>query len=501
MFKLDHFFSSLLVCAGLFLLTTTPIASQEGKEDDPVVPAVIDYSMIPQAETYTGPQPLAPINDLISNAYPLSLSVLEWQAIDGATTSPSDPRTCPDNTSVPHGSVWFTFTPTQTGAYLITTQRSDYDTVLSVHRYFSGTFMQLRCDDDSGPGRTSRIGMNMAADIRYFIMVHKYGAPPASDVLYIRVVPEQLGDALTIYRPAAPSSISYFDTFNDFPPIVNNGYLVTPPAASQYVMGDWNADGQRTMGFWGNGAFWLTNQVDPPFNFTGVWIGAFPSVYAVAGRFSTETNDCVGVVQVNYQPPNVGFPLHYKCNLNSNAPLQGQWLGVVLQGSSPYQFVAGNWDNDSNRLDSIAARRGPLISWGNVAPASGVGTFPLAQYIGAPIGTQSSIVVAGDWNNDNYDTFGLYYPHNGYFYRRNDLQWDSGEYLLQRTNITSGMPASWRPYIRQFSTMPPVEAPILPPAADANVPLPAPPLELPVVTPPSEVPPALPAPEGEIKAE
>jgi hypothetical protein len=55
--------------------------------------------------------------------------------------------------------------------------------------------------------------------------------------------------------------------------------------------------------------------------------------------------------------------------------------------------------------------------------------------------------VTGDWNGDGVSTFGLYYQ-DGTFVRRNDLDWNSGVYLLQRVGQTLGAPSvvdSWRP--------------------------------------------------------
>ena len=156
----------------------------------------------------------------------------------------------------------------------------------------------------------------------------------------------------------------------------------------------------------------------------------FPSVSPVVGRFNASfANDCFGVVRLDFTPTGFGFPLAYTCEFTAPVPpsgLKGQWLGIQMAGTDPYQFAAGDWDGDG--LDSIGARREHLFGWTNVAPAQGVGRFPTAQNFGTPSGG-ASYAVAGDWDNNGIDSFGLYYPATGAFYRRNDLAWNSGIYL------------------------------------------------------------------------
>jgi len=252
-------------------------------------------------------------------------------------------------------------------------------------------------------------------------------------------------DTLALYNPSF-GYISLLNTLQTNPPAgAYNMYVSNAPVlGTGWVMGDWNGDGQKTPGLYKNGAFFFTNGIGGAVSWSSIWLGDFSGAYAVAGRFQTGlANDCFGVVQTNYSPPNVGFPMHYRCDFSTTVgTLYGQWLGIVLTGTDPYQFTAGDWNNDG--YDSIAARRGNLITWGNVTPSSGVGSFPLAQHIGAPAGG-SSLIVSGDWNIDGIDSFGLYYPVTGSFYRRNDLDWNSGIYLLQQVEpIGNTLVSSWR---------------------------------------------------------
>ncbi|MFN8530789.1 MAG: hypothetical protein U0670_19460 [Anaerolineae bacterium] len=253
-----------------------------------------------------------------------------------------------------------------------------------------------------------------------------------------------------MYNPTT-QQISVIDSLQDPPPAAS---IITyaanaPVVGQQFVMGDWDGDGQKTPGLWpGNGAFWFTNGLSSTATWMGIWIGAFPQVSLVAGRWGVGVNhDCVGVVQLDYQPANVGFPLHYRCDLSTTVgTLLGQWMGIVLPGSDPYQFMSGDFNHDG--YASIAARRGTLITWSNVTPGGGtvtIATFPLAQYFGAP-SSGTSYAVSGDWDNDGFATFGFYYT-NGLFARKNDLQWNSGNYLYQHIGQPLGGPtlaSSWR---------------------------------------------------------
>ncbi len=272
--------------------------------------------------------------------------------------------------------------------------------------------------------------------------------PTRTNTPTLTSTPSATSDTLALYNPSFGYT-SLINTLQTNPPAAAyNTYVSNAPVlGTGWVMGDWNGDGQKTPGLYKSGAFWFTNGIGPMTTWSSVWIGAFPQTYAVAGRFDPAfANDCFGVVQLDYLPVNVGFPLHYTCELGSTLPpsgLRGQWMGIVLTGTEGYQFTTGDWNNDG--LDSVAARRGLHITWGNIAPAQGVGTFPLAQYIGNPAGG-SNLVVSGDWNNDLTDSFGLYYPATGAFYRRNDLDWNSGVYLLQQVEqpIGNALVTSWR---------------------------------------------------------
>ncbi len=258
-------------------------------------------------------------------------------------------------------------------------------------------------------------------------------------------------DTVALFNPAVPRA-ALLHSLQDSPP----GSAVTvfdtgsPYTTGRWVMGDWNGDGLRTTGVFNAGAFYFTNDYGQTGNWSGIWIG--PNGIPVSGRFSAAyPNDCIGVVDsANFPPFGTAFAMYFTCNFTSGPtpPLAFQWLSVLLPDSQGFtgahQFGAGDFDGDG--LDSVAVRRGPYIAFTNVPPTTVNSAFSYAQYIGTPSSNDYGTFVVGDWDSNLLDSFGLVY-NNGYFYRRNDLTWNSGQYSLQRlgqpigTSITA---ATWR---------------------------------------------------------
>ncbi|MBI5931575.1 MAG: hypothetical protein HY862_19865 [Chloroflexi bacterium] len=263
--------------------------------------------------------------------------------------------------------------------------------------------------------------------------------------------PPPLTDTLAVFNPNA-SATSLISSLQDLPPIAAyNSYSPTPPAGGQWVMGDWDGDGRKTPGVYAaNGVFYTTNATAASNQWTGTWFGLLNRP-PVAGRFDgTINHDCLGVVDnANFPPYGTAFALYFTCNVAGGNPAKTfQWLSVLLpdnQGhTGAHQFSGG--DFDGNGVDSIAVRRGPTIAWTNVAPTTQLSEFTFAQYIGTPHATDYGVLVAGDWDSNGADSFGLFYQ-DGAFYRRDDLLWNSGAYLLQRVGAPVGTPmtaTSWR---------------------------------------------------------
>jgi hypothetical protein len=264
-------------------------------------------------------------------------------------------------------------------------------------------------------------------------------APPAGTV-----------DTLALFNPSQ-GLVSLIASSQDLPPVsAYTTYAATAPVQGQWVMGDWDGNGIQTPAVYGdNGAFYYTNDVGQTANWTGIWFG-FLGHPPVAGRFDAAIgHDCLGVVDSAPWPGyGTAFAVYFTCALTSGAnPAKVvQWLGAPLPDSAGFsglhQFAAGDFDGGG--VDSLAVRRGPYVAWTNVSPMTLSAPFNLAQYVGAPAAGYGN-VVAGDWDGNALDSFGLFYP-DGRFYRRDDLEWNSGLYTLQRVGQPIGTPVTASAY-------------------------------------------------------
>lgn len=264
-------------------------------------------------------------------------------------------------------------------------------------------------------------------------------------------------DTLALFN-TSNGQVSLLETVQDLPASTTyNTFASGGPAPTingQWVMGDWNGDGIKTPGVYAsNGVFYTTNTLGttPAASWTGTWFGLFGRP-AVVGRFSSgSANDCLGVVDSgNFPPYGTAYALYFTCNLAGGAPpLTFQWLSVLLPDSQGYtgaaQFAAGDFNSDG--VDTIAIRRSAFIAFTNTPPTTLLSAFDLAQYIGTPSANDYGYFVSGDWNRDGIDSFGLFYQ-NGYFYRRNDVLWNTGVHQVQRVGSPIGTSsiqvASWR---------------------------------------------------------
>lgn len=404
----------------------------------------------------------APSNDLFANATIVSsLPYRRNQEVFQATTTGTDPSgatLC--NVATRSDTVWYRYTPGASQTVSVSTEGSTYDTVIGVYTGTEGALTQVGCSDDVDAIhaiRTSALNFSATGGVTYRIMIAKYGtASTGTSVLRLSVSNIPVGDTIAVFNNSA-NYAGLVDTLQTSPPPVNYATYPTgaPQTGGQWVMGDWNGDGQKTPGLYApNGVFYYTNNIgyEAANPWAGFWIGLFNRPLVV-GKFSGATNDCVGAVDsANFPPYGTAFALYFTCNYagNPSPPLTFQWLSVVLSDSAGFaglgdhQFVSGDWDNDG--LDSVAVRRGPFIAFTNIVPGTGHAQFNLAQYIGAPSSVNYGLFVAGDWDSNNIDSFGLVY-NNGDFYRRNDLDWNSGAYIYQYIGLPTGIihsAASWR---------------------------------------------------------
>lgn len=105
----------------------------------------------------------------------------------GATREEAEPWHLGGSTNIGGRSVWWRWTAPWSGGAVISTEGSDFDTILALYTGSSvGALTRLAFDDDSGAGLTSRITPTVTAGTTYYIAVDTYGAVAGNIVLSVR---------------------------------------------------------------------------------------------------------------------------------------------------------------------------------------------------------------------------------------------------------------------------------------------------------------------------
>lgn len=172
-----------------------------------------------------------PANDDLANAVTVDPGSLPYESavvIAGATIESGEPAVldCSTPGGVPTGgSLWWGFTPTAAGTYLIDTVGSTDpagDTVLSIHTGTGHPLTEAACSDDYVFG-TSVIEIALDAGTTYFIRVANYNITPTTGgVVHLRVKAAVSNDDLANSIAVSPAAFPYSD-------IVNNTGATTEP--------------------------------------------------------------------------------------------------------------------------------------------------------------------------------------------------------------------------------------------------------------------------------
>jgi hypothetical protein len=386
---------------------------------------------------------------------PTAGSFFFWQSTSNATKAASDPPLwCVSNYT---NSVWYKYTA-ESDSFLIFDTAGDvtnYDTVVGVFSGSPGNLNALTCDNDSSAGDGATGGISMRGGVTYYIMIAKNGsaAPPGPAELKIVLTRRPLHDALALFNTNNQKASVISSLLNNPTPLFYKDFTNNGPRTGQWVMGDWNNDGVDTPGVYDGRIFSFTNDLGPTANWTDYWVGTFGHTTArpvVAGRFDPAfNNDCFGVLN-NSTNPTTGderFTLFFYCDM-LNAPDPGdygrQWLGAVLPDSDPrgltgtHQVAMGDFDGDG--FDTIAIRRGEFIQYHSTIPADGPAFGSKAQRWGTPSTSGEGFFVAGDWNSDGIDGWGVFYGNNQLYYRNDITTWNPGTYLTQQVENHAGTP-------------------------------------------------------------
>src|SRR5882672_8781757 len=111
-----------------------------------------------------------PVNDTCSGAIAMTAGTTYTLNTAGATSTGDPTPTC--QPSFGNG-VWYTFTPSTSGAITISTCGSDFDTVLAVYTGSCGALAPVQCNDENGPacaGSQASVSFSGTSATTYFIM-------------------------------------------------------------------------------------------------------------------------------------------------------------------------------------------------------------------------------------------------------------------------------------------------------------------------------------------
>ena len=171
--------------------------------------------------------------------------------------------------------------------------------------------------------------------------------------------------------------------------------------SDQAVKGDWDGDGDDTVGIYRDGVFFLKNTNEPGNADLVIGFGA-PGDIPIAGDWDGDGIDTIGV----YRPSEAAWFLR-----NTNTP--GPPDLSFTYGLSNETPVAGDWDGDG--IDTVGIFRASDRQW-YLHNSNAGGNAELVFPYGDPA---QDVPVVGDWDGDGDDTVGIYRASLGEWFIRN----------------------------------------------------------------------------------
>jgi hypothetical protein len=130
-----------------------------------------------------------PPNDACTDATTITFPFGDTESTAGATSAAGDPvQNCtPGPSSANSNSVWYRFTAASDGSVVVSTDGSDYDTVLSAYTGPCDAPAAVACGDDivAGSNLRSEIGFAVSGGTTYLVEVTQYGASSGGGTLHV----------------------------------------------------------------------------------------------------------------------------------------------------------------------------------------------------------------------------------------------------------------------------------------------------------------------------
>jgi len=129
-----------------------------------------------------------PSNDDFANSFGISGGTSSWsEYTTNATTQGLDPITACGSSGRQARSVWFTYNPTTTRQYFISTRTSNYDTVLAIWTGSWGSLSSVGCSDDFAGTFQSALTQALTHGTNYYIEAMGFGDGNTGGELYLYV--------------------------------------------------------------------------------------------------------------------------------------------------------------------------------------------------------------------------------------------------------------------------------------------------------------------------
>lgn len=323
-------------------------------------------------------------------------------------------------------SVWYSFTPTVTQDYTISSCQSDApastvpDIFLAVYTSSggcAGPFTQRHGACDFGSCTTlslqAKITTRLEAGTQYYVVAWKDDTnlpTTGNTTIQLSVLPPERNEGPGIYY----TNSTVFLRDSTTPGSADFTYTFGDSAVSDYqaISGDWNRDGIDTMGLYNpnTGEVFLAPSHSFPLNaavrFT---FGATGQGYiALVGDWDNDGQDTIGL----YDPVSGTFFLK-----NANSYGEADIIFQFGAGGLGFIPVAGDYDNDGTDTVGLFL---PSTSTFFLRNSNTSGAADLV--IGYGPGGGNFRPVVGDWNGDGADTVGVVAvsgPSNGAWFLRN----------------------------------------------------------------------------------
>ena len=196
----------------------------------------------------------APANDNFANAQIISGSAITVSGSNvGATAEPNEPE---HDFETPRASVWYRWTPSQSGYATVTTAGSDFDTIVAIYRGSSLlTLTSVASNDDEG-GMTSKVSFVVTAGVIYYIAIDGYSGDSGTIQLDVSLIGgisapgnDYYAKAIALGDPPVSISASNFlatlET-SELTPVTNGGASVwwtwTAPKTAYYLISTGGSD-------------------------------------------------------------------------------------------------------------------------------------------------------------------------------------------------------------------------------------------------------------------